>query len=471
MSTLEQLQDEWNVWLEPTYVNNKGQVKKTIQQVWREANPGEYSQLLAYREGGPKPTLASSMGKQMVEHVEAWLTEKAEQPPEPPPEPIPPVATLIQTIAQGNVLSGMANWIAIYDADADNQPDDPGSVQFLVDDEVLRTEQDQPFGDPPWLDTNTLGNGQHAFQVKAFNSAGTLVAASNRGTATVDNVAIPPPPSEVKPLFSGRASRMNSITGSTVKIGDAAWQGGSNASQDPHIWGYNPTHIADGVMVMTDSCKVVSDPKFGKVFLYEIGPGDTNPYFNQPTKPNGELTFQRPLAQNQVDWYTDVFKIISPYTMMSFNVIDQFGYPSLASPPLSISFDSKGIGIDRHVGILIKKSDLSGPDTFIEKPRFYSIAQVIDKWVEYVIGVKWNVNSTGWIEVYVRLEGETTFTKKFEHRDTPTWQQVQGDSIKTSGNDKMGLYFGTASPPPTNKVKHRGYERFATKEEAFAPMG
>lgn len=81
---LKEIEDEWAVWLEPTYVNNQGQTKKTVAQIWRDSNPGEYQKLLDYRGGGSKPTLATSMGRQMVEHVEAWLSASGGTPPPPP---------------------------------------------------------------------------------------------------------------------------------------------------------------------------------------------------------------------------------------------------------------------------------------------------------------------------------------------------------------------------------------------------
>lgn len=282
----------------------------------------------------------------------------------------------------------------------------------------------------------------------------------------------PPPPPPSAALFDGRATLMTSLKGSTVKVGDSGWAGGSNALQTPLVWG-EPKSTTDpsGLYFMTDSISLVADAKYQKVYRCNVGPGDTNPYFNQPTRPNGELTKSRPLAQGQVDWYAEAFKIVAPYTVMDFNVICQYGYPSLASPPLSISFDSRGLGIDRHVGILIAQSDLSGPGTIIDKPRFWPVADVLDKWVEMVIGVKWNVTATGWVEVWARVQGESSFTQKYVKTNTPTWQQVQGQSIKTSGNDKMGLYFGTSSAPPTNTVLHRGFQRFADEASARAALG
>jgi hypothetical protein len=123
---------------------------------------------------------------------------------------------------------------------------------------------------------------------------------------------------------------------------------------------------------------------------------------------------------------------------------------------------------------LIAVGDLSGPNTYIEKPRFWNPASLVyDKWVEMVIGVKWAVDSTGWVEVWARVKanGETAFIQKFSHTFTPTFQQVQGQSIKTLCNDKIGLYFGTSSSPPTNTVLHRGFTRWDNKDDAIASMG
>jgi len=286
-------------------------------------------------------------------------------------------------------------------------------------------------------------------------------------------VVVPPPDPDPVALFDGRMSRMNVITGSTVKVGDPAWQGGSNAFQDPWIWGVDESDISSGVYFMTDSGSVVADPTYGKVLRCNIGPGDTNPYFNQPTKPNGELTIERPITMGQEDWYSEAIKIVSPYTLLSggFNVIAQYGYPSLASPPLSISFDGNGFGIDRHVGVLQAAGDLTGAT--IEKPRFYTLASIYDKWVELVIGVKWAMDNTGFVQVYgrVKANGDTVFVSKFQHLNTVTFQQIQGQSIKTSVNDKIGLYFGTSSSPPTNTVLHRGFQRFNNQASAIASMG
>lgn len=109
--TVKELEDEWNVWLEPTYVNSKGQTKKTIAEIWREDNPLEYDKLLLYRNGGPKPSLATSMGKQMVEHVEAYLVAKGggTPPPTPTGSEIPTYEVTITP-----------NWVSTNDDPANN---------------------------------------------------------------------------------------------------------------------------------------------------------------------------------------------------------------------------------------------------------------------------------------------------------------------------------------------------------------
>ncbi len=265
---------------------------------------------------------------------------------------------------------------------------------------------------------------------------------------------------------------MTSITGSTIKISDPGWAGSSNASQSPWIWGIIPGDIASGVYCMTDSLTLQSDPTYAMIYKYEVGPGDTNPYFDQPTKPNAELTIERPISMGQVDWYAESFKIVSPYTLLSggFNVICQYAYPSLYSPPLSISFDENGLGIDRHVGIVPVGG---GSVTYTIKPRWYTVASILDKWIEYVIGVKWAVDVNGEIYVYCRVKenGDTRFSLKYQDLSHPTSQRTDGEPVHTKMNDKMGLYFGTSASPPTNTVLHRGFTRWDNQSDAIASMG
>jgi hypothetical protein len=114
--------------------------------------------------------------------------------PPPTPPPPPTVAKITQTITSGATLTGVTPWFAVYDADGDGVEDDPGSVQWFVDGNPVRTEVDVPFGDDPtFWPSASVQNGNHTFEVRAI-SATNVVLATNSVTATVANVTPPPPP-------------------------------------------------------------------------------------------------------------------------------------------------------------------------------------------------------------------------------------------------------------------------------------
>lgn len=278
------------------------------------------------------------------------------------------------------------------------------------------------------------------------------------------------PPPTGTPLFDGRAIRMTSLTGSTLPAGT-----GSNASQDPQIFGENPG-TPSGLYFMRrnniDDAEVVADTTWTKVYRFGIGQGSTNPYLTLYTdgRASAELTRARPVTAGQVDWYADAYKIVSPYHMPTsgpFNVMSQYGYPSIYSPPLSVNFDNNGLGIDRHVGLYS-----GGNIQYALKPRFYTLAQVLDKWLEIVVGVQWQFDTAGWIYVYGRIEGEAGPTLKYSDLTHPT-NQYTGSSFPTSVNDKHGLYMGrfAVGAIQENVVYHRGFVRWATQADAFASMG
>lgn len=67
------LEREWAEFL----VARNSQGKKTLAENWRTANPGEWTQLQAYRAGGVRPSPVTSLGRQMVEHLDAWHASSA----------------------------------------------------------------------------------------------------------------------------------------------------------------------------------------------------------------------------------------------------------------------------------------------------------------------------------------------------------------------------------------------------------
>lgn len=80
------LEEEWAEFMVATNV----QGKKTNAETWRLSNPGEWQKLSDYREKKiARPSLATSFGRQMVEHVDAYHLTETSDPPDPPPPPPP----------------------------------------------------------------------------------------------------------------------------------------------------------------------------------------------------------------------------------------------------------------------------------------------------------------------------------------------------------------------------------------------
>lgn len=279
-----------------------------------------------------------------------------------------------------------------------------------------------------------------------------------------------PPPSGAA-LFDGRAILMTSLKGSTLPAGT-----GSNASQSPAIFGEHPG-TSSGLYFMqrngVDDVQLVNDATWSKVYRFGIGQGSTNPFLTlySDGRASGELTSERAITPGQVDWYADAYKIASPWRMPTsspFCVMSQYGYPTITSPPLSVCFDNGGLGIDRHVGVFS-----GGNIQYVIKPRFYTLASLLDKWLELVIGVEWQFDTAGTIQVYGRIQGQTNPTLMYSDTTHPTNQYQSGSAFKTTVNDKHGLYLGrwAVGAIQENVVYHRGFVRWATQADAFASMG
>jgi chitodextrinase len=123
--------------------------------------------------------------------------------PTPPPPP-PPSSTgaVTQTIASGATLANVVGWRAVYDANGDNVEDDPGQMQFLVDGQVVLSEDLIPFGDSFAEGSITVPNGTHSFEVRALNDNGALLAKTTAtatiATTTAGDTSAPTQPSNLR---------------------------------------------------------------------------------------------------------------------------------------------------------------------------------------------------------------------------------------------------------------------------------
>ena len=188
-----------------------------------------------------------------------------------PPPPPSSTGTVTQTIANGSTIPNLNNWRGVYDANGDGVEDDPGSIQFLVDGTQVLSEINAPFGDTFANGTITTSNGQHTFQVRALNDAGTLLA-TNTITATVTTTTPPPPP---PPTNTGKVTQ-TIANGSTIPNLNN-WRGvydanGDGVEDDPGSIQF----LVDGTQVLSE----INAP-FGDTFAN-----------GTITTSNGQHTFQ-----------------------------------------------------------------------------------------------------------------------------------------------------------------------------------
>jgi hypothetical protein len=133
-------------------------------------------------------------------------------------------------------------------------------------------------------------------------------------------------------------------------------------------------------------------------------------------------------------------------------------------------------GIKRNAGGI---SCVSCHDFPSQQHTQIDVGPFLDRWVEFVIGIHWATDNTGWFEVYSRNKGngETGFTLRLSNSNVATMQYVKGQPLPATTLDKQDHYFGywdlarTPSPFPTNYVDHAGLRRFGDKASAFAALG
>lgn len=72
------LDQEWAAFL----VDRNSSGKLTQQAVWRRDNPNEWARVKAYHDGtGGRPSTATALGRQMVEHIDAYRMTDVPPPP------------------------------------------------------------------------------------------------------------------------------------------------------------------------------------------------------------------------------------------------------------------------------------------------------------------------------------------------------------------------------------------------------
>lgn len=270
-----------------------------------------------------------------------------------------------------------------------------------------------------------------------------------------------PPPPPNPPLFDGRAARMTQLWSTST----------TDQGQSPKVW--------DGLTFNHNAISLVSDARWLQVYRVHTEPGYFNPWVTLPPyKAAAELTKARPIAAGEVDWYADSIRLVSPFTATDdFGELLQLAYPSLSSPPLALSVTQAGIGLERSTGACTLTASGWWKPASYETPtqnHFLDPQSVLGKWVDFVIGVKWAFDATGFIHVQYRVQGGA-WAIGYDRRGIVTGQWHTGSPPPTSGLDKMGFYQGWAVSSegnvPTNTHYRRGLMRHVSQADAVASLG
>lgn len=293
---------------------------------------------------------------------------------------------------------------------------------------------------------------------------------------TVEPAGTPPPAGTI--YFDGRATRMTALSSHETTPGDLSTL--VEVDTPKEVW---QGHLA----FLNDDIKLVADTRYGQIYDITVGLNSHNPYYTPSDGRSAELSTIRPLALGSWDWYANAYKIKSPFSQPDWCVVDQFGYPSLWSPPLAIHADGSNFVLAQYAGRLTLQANGSYRGTLVQNTVI--VANPLDTWVEIITGVKWSTSQDGEIHVYYRIpSGDNVWHNplNFSGIDTEQWGTTPSGSypqnyLDGAGNplnvtDHGGLYFGfwnappLPSPFPTNRAQRMGPTRSSDLDTAKSTL-
>lgn len=341
-------------------------------------------------------------------------------------------------------------------------------------------------------DLTALDAANKAVQADRF-AAKTVKAFAAAASTAIHSLAAQPqptPPPVPSPLLDDmRAIHMKSLSSHLVHLGlpDTCVDPAGNplpgwsvqAAQDPA--GFWTEQIC-----RNDDVSLIPDSRFGQVYRHRTNGASSNPYWGSPTTCNASLVQDAYLSMGQWDWFADAVKLEPGWDHVhttDFHVLFQFGYPTITSPPLSLS---AGWGdrffLERNGGPVTQTSAGWRAAEF----DTYDLCKMSDRWgqwVDFVVGVRWGSHNDGAIQGYVRCKGlgETQFTKVVDRSGINTWQwggalnvpqDAQNFGICHKQDNYWGYQAGLTDSNITSYtyVDHSGYVRDASKDAVLATL-
>jgi len=306
----------------------------------------------------------------------------------------------------------------------------------------------------------------------------TTVTTTTAATTTTPTTTTTSSPGTV--YFDGRAKNMTQLTSYETTPGNLSTL---VQAQTPTTWSC--------LCFNNNDMQLSSDTRYGKVYATQAGPGSRNPWnTGAPTSyASAQVSKGRPSYDlGKTFWYAEGFKLASTWTQPDFVTLDTFGYATLSSGPIDIGVASVN-GVLSYTLYMNSGLLTANSGGFYQGSQFgvTQIAPVnFGKWVDVVLGIKWATDNTGSVDVYTRVEGQTTWTHAIAKQNIPTEQYgttsygtVTANGLNTDGSlhsvlDKEGLYFGfwdsTKTSFPTQSLRQSGMTRSSDMATAMSTL-
>lgn len=265
----------------------------------------------------------------------------------------------------------------------------------------------------------------------------------------------PPPPPSPPPsaglVFDGRAARLSSL---------------GACFQTPAVW--------DVLQFTTGDLALQPDARFGSVYSVKCGPqSDLSPGCGGPIWASDiaytSLNHHYPAPLGQTLWYADSIQLVAPFTFIDgwMSLLQMCLGPQDAPAQWVLRFVGSGyaFALQRNAGNVTA----TGGGAATVEAITANAAGLVGEWVDLVTGIKYASDSTGTVDVYVRVAGGS-WTHPVSHTGVPTWQYgtIGGNTVNPDGsgnvgnNDQMNVYAGfwdqrPLSQFPANQLLRRGY--------------
>ena len=234
-------------------------------------------------------------------------------------------------------------------------------------------------------------------------------------------------------LFDGRAVRMNRLRCDPTACG-----------QEPALW--------SGTQFCGDDIALQTDRRFGRVYRYRTDAQSnlSGCHVGSIWSPSVAYASLNHLPNYQVlgtvEFYGESIMLPKGFTFISpgWESLMQYGfgpYNGAEQLMLSQDFGATHFELSLDGGQVV---NCAGPKLWKRGNMLDlgSAARLEGRWVDFIVGIDWRTDNTGWVDVYMRVPGfgQRTFKRKYHITGRPTyqWGTCNGSEISSRGTRPGG---------------------------------